>query len=81
MQRASVILKTYREKMPKYIKRIDRLEESFFYVKERPNAQDRRVKIKGKLSLEEVMMRAFEERVEVLEGNGWFEMLGDVSDE
>ena len=75
LQRASVILKTYREKMPKYIKRIDRLEESFFYVKERPNAEDRRVKIKAKLSLREVMMRAFEDRVEVLEGNGWFEQL------
>jgi len=75
LQRALVILKTYRDKMPKYIKRIDRLEESFFYVKERPNAQDRRVKIKGKLSLREVMMRAFKQRVEVLEGNGWFEQL------
>jgi len=75
LARASIILKTYREKMPKYIKRIDKLEESFFYVKERPNAQDRRVKIKDELSLREVMMRAFEERVEVLEGNGWFEIL------
>jgi len=62
--------------MPKYIKRIDKLEESFFYVKERPNAQDRRVKIKEKLPLREVMLKAFEERVEVLEENGWFEKLG-----
>ena len=76
LERASMILKTYREKMPKYIKRVDKLEESFFYLKERPNAQDRRVKIKDKLPLKEVMMKAFDERVEVLEENSWFEKLG-----
>ena len=61
--------------MPKYIKRINSLEESFFYIKERPNAQDRKVKIKAKLALHEVMTRAFEQRIEVLEKNFWFEQL------
>jgi len=75
LERASLILKIYREKMPKYIKRIDKLEESFFYIKERPNAQDRKVKIKDKLALQEVMRRAFEDRIEVLEKNFWFEQL------
>ncbi len=76
MQRASRILKTYKEKMPKYIKKIDKLEESFFYIKERPNAQDRKIKIKEKQPLQKVMMMAFEERIKVLEKNLWFEKLG-----
>ena len=42
LERASFILKAYKEKMPKYIKRISKLEECYFYKKERPNAQDRR---------------------------------------
>ncbi len=73
LERASFILKTYREKMPKYIKRISKLEESYFYKKERPNAQDRRVKIKEKVLLQEVMLEAFNERIEMLERNLWFE--------
>ncbi len=76
LERASFILKTYKEKMPKYIKRISKLEESYFYKKERPNAQDRRVKIKEKILLQEVMLEAFNERIEMLERNLWFEQVG-----
>ncbi len=76
LERASFILKAYREKMPKYIKRISKLEECYFYKKERPNAQDRRVKIKEKVLLQEVMLEAFHERIDMLERNLWFEQVG-----
>jgi len=75
LQKASFILKTYREKMPKYIKRISKLEESYFYKKERPNAQDKKVKIKDKVLLQEVMLDAFNKRIEVFDKNLWFEQL------
>jgi len=75
LRKASFILKTYREKMPRYINRISKLEESYFYKKERPNAQDKKVRIKDKVLLQEVMLEAFYKRIEVLEKNLWFEQL------
>ena len=75
LQRASFILQTYKEKMPKYIQRISKLEESYFYEKERPNAQNREVKIKKRVLLQERMLEAFYERIEILEKNLWFEQL------
>jgi serine/threonine-protein kinase HipA len=75
LEKASFILKAYKEKMPKYIKRISKLEESYFYKKERPNAQDKKVKIKDKILLQEVMLDAFNRRIEELEKNLWFEQL------
>jgi serine/threonine-protein kinase HipA len=74
LERALFILKTYKEKMPKYIKRISKLEESYFYEKERANAQNREVKIKKKALLQEVMLDAFTKRIDVLEKNLWFEL-------
>ncbi len=75
LQKAYFILKTYKEKMPRYIKRISKLEESYFYKKERPNAQDKKVKIKDKVLLQEVMLEEFYKRIAVLEKNLWFEQL------
>ena len=76
LQRASFILQTYKEQMPSYIGRISKLEESYFYEKERPNAEDRKVKIKAKVLLQEVMMDTFYRRIELLEKNLWFEQVG-----
>jgi serine/threonine-protein kinase HipA len=75
LEKASFILKTYKEKMPRYIRRMSKLEESNFYKKERPNAQDKKVKIKDKILLQEVMLDAFNRRIEELEKNLWFEQL------
>jgi len=75
LQRASFILQTYKKKMPKYIQRISKLEESSFYEKERPNAQNREQKIKKRVLLQERMLEAFYERIEILEKNLWFEQL------
>ena len=75
LEKASFILKTYRDKMPRYIGRISKLEESYFYKKERPNAQDRKVKIKESVLLQEVMLEAFHKRIEELDKNLWFEQL------
>ena len=75
LQRASFILQTYRDNMPRYIKRISKLEESYFYEKERANAQGRKIKIKAKILLQEVLLKAFYKRIEVLEKNLWFEQV------
>jgi len=75
LQQASFILQTYKKKMPKYIQRISKLEESYFYEKERPNAQNREQKIKKRVLLQERMLEAFYERIEILEKNLWFEQL------
>jgi len=69
LEKASFILKIYREKMPRYIGRISKLEKSYFYKKERPNAEDKKVKIKDKVLLQEVMLDAFDRRIEVLVSN------------
>jgi serine/threonine-protein kinase HipA len=74
LQKASFILQTYKKQMPKYIKRIAKLEESYFYEKERANAQKKEVKIKKKILLQEVMLKNFHERIEILEKNLWFEL-------
>lgn len=71
----SKILKTYIEKMPSYIKKISKLENTDFYIKEKANAQNKKIKIKGKSTLEEVMQRNFELRCETLKQNGWFDKL------
>jgi len=73
---ATKILKTYVQKMPSYIKRIAKLENRDFFIKEKPNAQDKKVKIKTKSTLDEVMMRHFFDRCETLKLNGWFDKLG-----
>jgi serine/threonine-protein kinase HipA len=74
VKRASFILKTYQEKMPRYIAKISKLEESYFYKKERTNAEHKRIKIKKKMLLQEVMLEAFYRRIEVLKRNLWFEI-------
>ena len=73
---ATKILKAYVQKMPNYIKKIAKLENIEFFIKEKPNAQDKKVKIKSQSTLDVVMMKHFENRCETLEANGWFEKLG-----
>lgn len=73
---ASKILKTYVQKMPSYIKKISKLDNIEFFVKEKPNAQDKKVKIKSQSTLDVVMMKHFSNRCETLKQNGWFEKLG-----
>lgn len=75
-QKAKIILENYVKQMPKYIKRISKLENTDFFVKEKPNVQGKKIKIKKKTTLEIVMMNAYQKRVEVLNKNGWFEKLG-----
>ena len=73
---AAKILKTYVEKMPSYIKKVSKLENTKFFIKEKPNAHDKKVKIKSQSTLDEVMMKHFNDRYETLKANGWFEKLG-----
>jgi len=70
------ILSTYMQKMPTYIKKISKLENREFFIKEKPNAQDKKVKIKSQTTLDVVMMKHYENRCETLKQNGWFEKLG-----
>jgi serine/threonine-protein kinase HipA len=73
---ATKILKTYVQKMPTYIKKISKLENIEFFIKEKPNAQDKKVKIKSQSTLDVVMMKHYENRCETLKTNGWFEKFG-----
>ena len=73
---AAKILKAYVQKMPSYIKKIAKLENTEFFIKEKPNAQDKKIKVKSQTTLDVVMMRHFESRCETLQTNGWFEKLG-----
>jgi len=75
-KRAKAILEAYLDKMPLYIKKIKKLDQIDFYIKERPNAQEREVKIKGCTPLNEVMLNAYHDRVDTLEKNLWIEQLG-----
>jgi len=75
VKRASFILKTYKQKLPSYIEQLSSLPECSFYIKERPNAQDKKAKIKDQVSLQEIMMKAFKQRIKTLEENLWFEQL------
>jgi len=77
-QKAKIILETYIKQMPKYIKKISKLDNIDFYIKETPNAQGRKIKIKEKTTLDVVMMDAYRERCEILRENGWFEKLGVI---
>ena len=52
------------------------LENIEFFIKEKPNAQDKKVRIKSQSTLDVVMMKHFENRCETLKQNGWFEKLG-----
>jgi serine/threonine-protein kinase HipA len=72
---AANILKIYVEKMPSYIKKIATLKHIDFFIKEKPNAQDKKNKIKAKSTLDEVMMKHFHDRCEMLRQNGWFDRL------
>ncbi|CAA6810669.1 MAG: HipA-like protein-like protein [uncultured Campylobacterales bacterium] len=74
---ASRILNIYIKKMPSYIKKISKLEDINFFIKERPNAQNKKTKIKSKSTLDEVMMKHFNNRCETLKENGWFKKLED----
>ena len=75
LERAKIILSTYAEKMPEYIKRITQLGDVDFYIKDKPNAQGVRLKIKKKISLYEIMENAFIKRVDTLDSNLWFQQL------
>jgi serine/threonine-protein kinase HipA len=70
------ILKAYVQKMPTYIKKISKLQNIEFFIKEKPNAQNKKVKIKSQSTFDIVMMKHFESRCETLKTNGWFEKLG-----
>ena len=61
--------------MPTYIKKISKLENIDFFIKEKQNAQDKKVKIKSQSTLDNVMMKHFKNRCETLKQNGWFEKL------
>ncbi len=76
-QKASFILQVYKDEMPKYIKKISMLEKRDFYIKEKPNAQYKKIKIKEKTTLEVIMMNAFHKRLDTLEKNGWFKITRD----
>lgn len=73
---AAKILKTYVQKMPTYIKKIAKLENIEFFIKESPNAQDKKIRIKSQSALDDIMMQHFHNRCETLKTNGWFEKLG-----
>jgi len=75
-EKASKILQIYIKKMPIYINRISKLENIDFYIKERPNAHNKKQKIKTKTTLQEVMLKNYKQRCETLEENGWYEKLG-----
>jgi len=75
-QKASIILKVYIEKMPNYISKVSQLENIDFYIKERPNAHNKKQKIKEKTTLIEVMMKNYTNRCKILKENGWYEKLG-----
>jgi hypothetical protein len=60
--------------MPRYIAKISKLEESYFYKKEIVNAEHKKIKIKKNMLLQEVMLEAFYRRIEVLKRNLWFEI-------
>ncbi len=75
IKRAKAILEAYLDRMPRYIKKIAKLDQIDFYTKERPNAQDRKIKIKGCKPLDEVMLDAYYNRVDTLEKNLWLEQL------
>jgi len=72
---ASKILKTYIERMPSYIKKISKLENIDFFIKEKPNTQDKKIKIKSQSTLDEIMMKHFNDRCETLKKNSWFDKL------
>jgi len=74
-QKAKIILEAYIKTMPKYIKKISKLENTDFFIKEKPNAQGEKIRIKEKTTLEAIMTNAFHKRVEMLNKNGWFEKL------
>jgi serine/threonine-protein kinase HipA len=61
--------------MPSYIEKISSLENVDFYVKEKANAQNKKIKIKEKTTLKEVMQKNFKLRCETLKQNGWFDKL------
>lgn len=69
------ILKIYIEKMPSYIKKVSKLANTDFYIKEQPNNQYKKIKIKQKTTLQEVMLKHYNQRCETLRLNGWFEKL------
>ncbi len=72
---AKNILEIYIQKMPLYIKKISKLENIDFYIKDKPNAQNKKIKIKSKTTLDNIMMKHFKKRCETLKKNGWFESL------
>ncbi len=73
---AKKIVEIYIKKMPLYIGRISTLENIDFFIKDKPNAQNKKIKIKSKTTLDAVMMEHFKHRCQVLKKNGWFESLG-----
>ena len=75
---ASNILQIYTKKMPSYIKKISKLEQTDFYIKEKPNAHNKKIKIRVKTTLQEAMLESFYQRCEDLKKNGWFEQLGII---
>ena len=76
LKRAKAILETYLDAMPRYIKKIKKLDQIGFYTKERPNAQEKKRKITGCKPLDEVMLDAYRHRVDTLTKNLWLEQLG-----
>ena len=46
-----------------------------FYIKEKANAQNKKIKIKEKTSLQNIMQKNYELRCETLKQNGWFDKL------
>ena len=74
-QKATFILQAYKDKMPSYIKKISMLKNIDFYIKEKPNAQDKKIKVKEKTTLEAIMLDTFHKRVNTLEKNGWFKII------
>jgi len=71
IEKANFIIQTYINTMPKYIKKISKLENTDFYKKEKPNAQNKKIKIKEKTTLEDIMLNAYNTRIETLKKNGW----------
>ncbi len=75
LERAKIILSVYSRKMPEYIERVATLDNVDFYIKDKPNAQRVKIKIKEKQPLSNVMRDAFMRRLDTLDANLWFEQL------
>ncbi|QOG11546.1 hypothetical protein [Arcobacter sp. FWKO B] len=58
-----------------YINKISKLDNTDFFIKEKANAENKKIKIKVKTTLDQIMMEHYDKRCETLEKNGCFDKL------